>query len=544
MFASKDLMFGQQSGGYQISRSVRMRSSASAYLTRTPASAGSLTTWTWSGWIKRGTLGTSQAIFSSGTSNITLVHFQADNTLRIRNSTVEYVTTQVFRDPSAWYHIVLQWNTTNGTAADRVLLYVNGVQVTSFSTQTTASPSEQSEWNKAQANNIGRYAFNGTLYFDGYMTEINFIDGQALTPTSFGATDAVTGVWNPIRYNGTYGTNGFYLNFSDNTSPPSATTIGKDSSGNGNNWTPTQISLTTGTTYDSMVDTPTNYGIDTGAGGEVRGNYCTLNPLNVLATQVATINNGNLNFSDSTSGNRWVSSTMSSTTGKWYFELTCLNTGTFLLSLAPGLVDGAFYRNNGTYSSSFGGGGTSGYSSWTTNDVIGCAFDADAGKVWFGKQTGGTGSMVWQGTGANPATGTNPTNTFTANLLVFAAIYTDNSAGTKAGAFNFGQRAFSATAPSGFKAMCTQNLSASSVTTSGSFTGNASADGPFVWLNGVPTAMTINGNAVTFGTHADKLANGFKVRTTSSSYNTAGSNTYSITSNGAIFKYQRAQTNP
>ena len=188
---------------------------------------------------------------------------------------------------------------------------------------------------------------------------------------------------------------------------------------------------------------------DTGAGGEVRGSYCTLNPLNVLSTQVATINNGNLNFSDSTSGNRWAGTTMSSTTGKWYFEMTCLGSGTFMLSLAPGLVDGAFYRNNGYYSSSFGGSATSGYSSWTTNDVIGCAFDADAGKVWFGKQTGGSGSMVWQGTGASPSTGTNPTNTFTANLLVFAGIWTDNSAGTKAGAFNFGQRTFSATAPSG-----------------------------------------------------------------------------------------------
>jgi hypothetical protein len=109
---------------------------------------------------------------------------------------------------------------------------------------------------------------------------------------------------------------------------------------------------------------------------------------------------------------------------------------------------------------------------------------------------------------------------------------------------NFGQRAFAYTAPSGFKALCTQNLPEGTITTSGSFTGNANADGPFVYLNGVPTAMTINSNAVTFATHADKLSNGFKLRTSSGSYNTAGSNTYSITTTGDKFKYARAQPNP
>jgi hypothetical protein len=120
-----------------------------------------------------------------------------------------------------------------------------------------------------------------------------------------------------------------------------------------------------------------------------------------------------------------------------------------------------------------------------------------------------------------------------------AALGTDTS-----GERNFGQRPFAYTAPSGFKALCTTNLPTGSITTSGSFTGNANADGPFVYLNGVPTAMTINSNAVTFATHADKLSNGFKLRTSSGSYNTAGSNTYSITTTGAEFKFARAQPNP
>ena len=110
---------------------------------------------------------------------------------------------------------------------------------------------------------------------------------------------------------------------------------------------------------------------------------------------------------------------------------------------------------------------------------------------------------------------------------------------------NAGQRAFAYTAPSGFKALCTANLPGTTITTSGTYTGNGVADGPFVYLNGVPTAMTIGGNAVTFGTHADKLSNGFKIRTTSTTYNqNANTYSYSITTTGAAFKYSRAQPNP
>jgi hypothetical protein len=132
-----------------------------------------------------------------------------------------------------------------------------------------------------------------TVFYDGYMTEINFIDGQALTPSSFGETNATTGVWSPIAYAGSYGTNGFYLNFSDNSGVTS-TTLGKDQAGS-NNWTPNNFSVTAGAGNDSLVDTPTQYGTDTGAGGEVRGNYCTWNPIQRYATtNIGTYSNGNL----------------------------------------------------------------------------------------------------------------------------------------------------------------------------------------------------------------------------------------------------------
>ena len=150
----------------------------------------------------------------------------------------------------------------------------------------------------------------------------------------------------------------------------------------------------------------------------------------------------------------------------------------------------------------------------------------------------GAGTLIFYKNGTSQGTA----YTGLTNGPYFPAV--GNAGGTTNVVANFGQRAFAYTAPSGYKALCTQNLPEGTITTSGTFTGNASADGPFVYLNGVPTAMIINSNAVTFASHADKLSNGFKLRTSSGSYNTAGSNSYSITTTGDKFKYARAQPNP
>ncbi len=193
-----------------------------------------------------------------------------------------YRTTALFRDPSAWYHVVVAIETANATAGDRVKLYVNGTRYTTSGTTASLNANMPFGVNGVPTY-IGSY-YNpsaGTAYFDGYLTEINFIDGQALTPSSFGETNPVTGVWQPKKYTGTYGTNGFYLNFSDN-SAATAAAIGKDYSGNGNNWTPNNINVSayTGTppnntAYDSMLDVPTQWA----DGGNGRGNYAVLNPL-------------------------------------------------------------------------------------------------------------------------------------------------------------------------------------------------------------------------------------------------------------------------
>jgi hypothetical protein len=200
-------------GGYTLTRSLRFRSSASAYLNRTPASASNLQTWTWSAWIKRGTLGATQNLF--GTTTEHKIYISGGDALNFQfdNGTFNYriATTQVFRDPSAWYHVMVVWNTTSATTANRMRFYVNGSEVTTLSVSNYPTQNFNGGVNTTVAHYLGNLAT--TQYFDGYLTEVNFIDGQALTPSSFGSNSTTTGVWQPKKFVGTYGTNGFYLPF-------------------------------------------------------------------------------------------------------------------------------------------------------------------------------------------------------------------------------------------------------------------------------------------------------------------------------------------
>ena len=211
------------SSGYQISRSLRLRSFASAYLSRTQGAATNGYIWTWSAWVKRGSLGANQVLFCAGSpTNTQGIQFLAADILQIFRYTgaysVQLDTTQVFRDPSSWYHLVIANDGTQATASNRVKLYVNGSQVIAFTTATYPPQNTQYEINNnGQLATIGRYSAAASSYFDGYMAEQYFIDGQALTPSSFGAYDTSTGVWGATAYTGSYGTNGFYLSFNDNT---------------------------------------------------------------------------------------------------------------------------------------------------------------------------------------------------------------------------------------------------------------------------------------------------------------------------------------
>jgi len=511
--------------GYNIARSVRLRSSATAYLNRTPASSTSSSKYTVSMWVKLGAI-QDEFLFGAGasTANQTYIRFYSGGSQAIlwetdTSSTTNWAvqTNAIYRDPSAWYHLVFAYDSSLSGLSNQAKIYVNGVQTS----VTTSGSGTNSYVNTTVAHYIGRHAAS-SLYFDGYITEAQLIDGQQLTPSSFGETDSITGVWKPKAYSGTYGTNGFELNFSDNSNNTAAT-IGKDYSGNGNNWTPNNISVTAGVTYDSMQDVPT-------LTSATAANYAVLNPLR----NAQTLSNANLTFSST--GNPASSGSIGVTSGKWYWEVTltsgplfmgiCDSFASMSLQAASSTTSWVYYSANGFKYSA--GSGVAYGATYSAGDVIGVAFDADAGTLVFYKNN------TSQGTAYSSLT-TGP---------YFPIVSSDQSGTTVTGSINFGQQPFIYTPPTGFVALNTYNLPAGTITTSGSFTGNVSTDGPFVYLNGVPTAMTINGNAVTFGTNADKLANGFKVRSSSSSYNASGSNTYSITTTDAKFKNANAQTNP
>ena len=466
-----------------ISKSLRFRSSASAYLNRTFSTPTNNKKWTWSGWIKRGTLSTASIGFFgqyTDASNRADFYFDASDNLNFYNlvagsvaPTPQWITSQVFRDPSAWYHIIIVWDSNNATAGDRIIIYVNGSRVTAYSSQGTVTSGQASQINSAAGHNLGRFQ-NASTYFDGYMTEVYFIDGQALTPSSFGGTNDQTGVWQPIAYTGTYGTNGFYLPFSNTAS---TTTLGYDFSGNSNNWTTNNISLTSGSTYDSMVDVPTqwipyNTAGDTGA--LWRGNYAVMNPL--TTGSLATLSGANLNLvqtSGSAVGNSRSSFAM--LTGKWYFEttLTANSSGIYpqlgimtardgsrpnndypqagysTLSLDPTLS--VIYMADGTKQTN---GSASAYgSSFTNGDVIGIAIDSDNGAIYFSK------NGTWQNSGV-PTSGSSKTGaalTWTGGTVEH--VYSVCGYNNLSQSVNFGQRPFSYTPPAGFKTLCTTNLS-------------------------------------------------------------------------------------
>jgi hypothetical protein len=460
-------------GGYQISRSLRFNSADSAYLNRTPASAGNRKTWTWSGWVKRSTLNTYQYLFSAGTSSPWFgLLFSSNGTNNLLQVTFTAGasggtnTTAEFRDPSAWYHIVLAVDTTQATDTNRFKLYVNGVQITAFSATNYPAQNTDTQVNSADRHTIGSQSRTLGEYLDGYQTEVNFIDGTQLTPSSFGETNAQTGVWQPKAYSGSYGTNGFYLNFSDNSNTTAAT-LGKDYSGNGNNWTPNNFSVTAGSGNDSLVDTPTPYGVDTGAGGTVRGNYATINPLQLISN--VSVSNGNLYLQSNNNQDVWASapSTIAVRTGKWYAEFTCVTVGgtpNFAFgvgraSWSPIILDGQgyygrwwyttegySYLSNGNFYTGNASIGTA--ATFANGDIIGVAMDLDAGSIAFYKN----GTL--QGT------------PFTSIPLGVDYIFAGGAftfsypTPTNVGAYyaNYGQRPFAYTAPSGFKALCTQNL--------------------------------------------------------------------------------------
>jgi hypothetical protein len=447
---------------YPLQRSVRLRSSASASFSRSVTVAGNRKTWTWSGWVKRGTLGSSQHTLLANNFNTTggLHYIQFTNDTLIMYVELSagiktgWQTTAVFRDPSAWYHVVVVFDTTQAAVANMGKIYVNGVlQVATVSSFSASFISQNADgWINAATytHYIGSGQTAYTQYFDGYLEEINFIDGQALTPSSFGAYNSY-GVWSPAKYTGSYGTNGFYLNFQDNSALTTTANvgIGKDSSGNGNYWTSNNISLTAGATYDSMVDVPT-------LTSNTNANFPTLN---AVETNYGTLSNANLSASLTVTGStgRQARGTfIFPSSGKFYFEVnpsalgvvgqigvarfsSATNGGN---GISPAFSAGDVYlylsngqKQDGVTASAYG-------ASFTTSDVIGVAVDVDAGTLTFYKNN------VSQGTAYSSLTLSN----------YYPVVHAAGAVGTASYNVNFGQRPFTYTPPTGFNRLNTYNL--------------------------------------------------------------------------------------
>jgi hypothetical protein len=465
-------------GGYNLTNSLRFRKSASAYLNRTPASAGNQKTFTFSTWLKRGGISSDHSFFTSGNAAPNpraSFEFTTSDTLYISfnngSGWVALTTSAVYRDPSAWYHIVVAVDTTQATSTNRVKLYVNGSQVTAFSSATYPNQNDDTSFNNTVPHSIGSYIPSPSQYLDGYMTEINMIDGQALTPSSFGQTSTTTGVWIPKKYTGTYGTNGFYLPFTDNSALTTSSNVGlgKDFSGNANYWTTNNISITAGTTYDSMTDVPT-------LTSATAANYSVLNPISNIGN--GTISGGNLNYVANSFG--WVSAagTTFVSSGKWYYEVT-LTTFSGGGGAMIGVANTGFTAFN-NYAGSTANSWSVQASESTTNkwnnnsstllatevsavgDVFMLAYDVDAAKVWFGR------NGTWYGSG-DPAAGTNAAFT---NLTGTLGVVVSSISTTSAIAVNCGQRPFTYTPPSGFVRLNTFNLPTPTIGATASTTAN------------------------------------------------------------------------
>ena len=444
-------------------QSLRFDDGSSAFLSRTPAGASNQKTWTFSAWIKPSNVTISRSIFArhdSG-SNTFLFRLDQNDDLQVENYTsgayqLHLVTDAKFRDTSAWYHVVLSLDTTQGTAANRAKLYVNGVQQTSFSSSTYPSQNADLKVNAAAVHRIGARAPDN--YFDGYMAEVNFVDGTQLAPTSFGETK--NGVWIPIDTSGlTFGTNGFRLDFADNAvdAPTSEGTedtdnIGSDSSGEHNNWTSSGIVASD----CAMPDSPEN-------------NFATMNPLDKHATFPA-LAEGNLKTVNAGSAWFYCRSTFSVTSGKWYVEIRQTGLYIFMGVLAQtlGLTTNSSSNSTGVYACFNSNGdlipystGTSGSDSgdFTDGDIVGLAYDYDAQtlKIYQNNTLRATVSSIPKTEAMSFMCGTaEVTNTTVWNFGQDASFAGAITAGTATD--GNGKGVFKYAPPSGYLALCTANL--------------------------------------------------------------------------------------
>ena len=449
------------SGGYEIDNSLRFNNDDSARLTFTPSSAGNRRTFTVSVWMKLQTGVTGERIFlaaDDGTGSNNNFHYMAINSadrlhLYMYEGGEDYVLTgsPLLRDPSAWYHILVAFDTTQGTEANRIKMYINGSQVTSFSTTNYPSLNHDTRYNNNNSQRIGSYPDRDQSYFDGYMAEYHLIDGQQLTPSDFGEYND-NGVWIPKEYEGSYGTNGFYLEFKETGTSQNSSGIGADTSGNDHHWAVTNLAAT-----DVTTDTPTN-------------NFATMNPLLTDTTTVA-FSEGNLKIvatNASTAG-----SSIAVQNGKWYVEMICTAKTATNALMGISTVDG--FDGQRQLDESQNGGSGHGYvmnatklpggasygASWAVDDIMAIALDLDTAQntVTFYKNNASQGAIDIDNALYVFATGNGQGSATVTMNINFGADDTFAGEITSAGNTDAnGEGLFKYTPPSGYYALNTKNL--------------------------------------------------------------------------------------
>ena len=472
-------------GGTEIERSLRFNQDDSAYLSRSVGTTGNRRTFTISFWAKfcDPQADNSQRLFSTdggnGNGDIFKIEFYGgayaprqlaflDN--NHAGSGIRFTVNRNIRDATSWYHVVFSADTTQGTASDRVKIYINGEQETEF--LSGSEHNHQPDQNYDTCVNLsgktttwGRsFAFSSSsaVYADMYLAEAHLIDGQQLDPTYFGFTDPQTGIWLPKRYEGTYGTNGYRLDFSDKTS---TTTLGIDKSPNGNDFTSNNFAVS-----DSVPDTPTN-------------NWCTLNPLNSFGGTVSSLSNGLLQFNLSNNNHYPLSTLLIPETGKWYAEAVVTSLGN---DQATWIVSNPELQQNSSGTSATNRHNAVNYyrtdlrvddsdnqvevtDGSQVNNIIGILIDRDEGTVAFKNNNSNVGNPV----PLSAASGSTET-------LIIGVGNGSGSQGPQ-GLFNFGQDSsfagnktaqgktdasglgdFYYEPPAGYRALCAKNIAATS----------------------------------------------------------------------------------
>jgi hypothetical protein len=462
---------GNQATGDFITNSLRFNDGDSPSLQFTPSSAGNEKTWTVSFWVKRGVVTTSSAqmIFCSDTNYDEYVFCRfcgTENTgkedelqvlLTEPNGRQSNVTTsRKFRDPSAWYHIVVRCDTTQSTSTNRLRVYVNGSQETSFRDNSQLNQNDDNiNWNSNVPQAIGhqKQASSVERHLDGYLAEFYNIDGTSLGPDSFGETND-NGVWIPkdAKNDLTFGTNGYYLQFKQTGTSANSSGIGADTSGNDHHWTPANLAA-----IDVTTDTPQN-------------NFATWNPLD--PNRDNDLSEGNTQYVSPTSAREQIRSTFGLTSGKWYWETkpTTANGGLSVgvlkenasMTLDDSLGKDAYgwsYDSDGSSRHS-NSSTSSGFDTYTSNDIIGVALDLDNHEIFFYKN----------GTAQNSG---NKAFDLDTGETYFAACGSNSNGSTETFQVNFGNAPFSISSsnsdanghgsfeyavPSGYFALCTKNL--------------------------------------------------------------------------------------